>query len=127
MKEDKEKATPAKVDGIAQDENNQNTGESISAENEKLKSENADLKTKLENATIAKESLEKEIEKLKAKDNEDPSVSLRKEDKKGNVKIKFLLSPAGKFKLPYNVGQSVSLPANMADEIVDCRYAEYAG
>ena len=42
-----------------------------------------------------------------------------------NKKVRFLLSPAGKFLLPYNVGQVVELPANQADEIVDCKYAEY--
>lgn len=47
------------------------------------------------------------------------------EVKTENKKVRFLLSPAGKFLLPYNVGQVVELPANQADEIVDCKYAEY--
>lgn len=41
------------------------------------------------------------------------------------VIIRFLLSPAGKFKLPYNVGQEVSLHKEVAAEIVDAKYAEY--
>lgn len=49
----------------------------------------------------------------------------KKAEKQETKKIKFLLSPAGQFLLPYNVGQVVELPANQADEIVDCKYAEY--
>lgn len=49
----------------------------------------------------------------------------KKAEKKETKKIKFLLSPCGKFLLPYNVGQVVELPVNQADEIVDCKYAEY--
>lgn len=40
-------------------------------------------------------------------------------------KVRFLLSPAGQFFLPYNVGQEVDLPENQADEIVDMKYAEF--
>jgi len=40
------------------------------------------------------------------------------------VKIKFLLSPTGLFKLGYNVGEKASLPALQAQEIVDAGYAE---
>jgi len=76
--------------------------------NEDLKQEVADLK--------------KKVAELSAEEN---STSLRKEDKDGNIKIKILLSPAGKFLLPYNVGQVVSHPANQADEMVDLKYAEY--
>ncbi|MCO7721968.1 hypothetical protein NJB85_02095 [Myroides odoratimimus] len=45
--------------------------------------------------------------------------------KEGEVLIRFLLSPAGKFKLPYNVGQEVSLHKEVAAEIVESAYAEY--
>lgn len=45
--------------------------------------------------------------------------------KEGEVAIRFLLSPAGKFKLPYNVLQVVSLHKEVAAEIVEARYAEY--
>lgn len=74
-----------------------------------LETENGDLKTKLE--------------ELSAEEND--TSTLRKVDKDGNVKIKFLLSPAGKFLLPYNVGQVVSHPENQADEMVELKYAEY--
>lgn len=47
------------------------------------------------------------------------------EVKTENKKIRFLLSPCGKFLLPYNVGQEVDLPANQADDLVECKYAEY--
>ena len=68
--------------------------------------------------------LETKIEELSAEEND--TSTLRKVDKEGNVKIKFLLSPAGKFLLPYNVGQVVSHPENQADEMVELKYAEYA-
>lgn len=45
--------------------------------------------------------------------------------KGGEVLIRFLLSPAGKFKLPYNVGQEVALHKEVAAEIVESAYAEY--
>lgn len=41
------------------------------------------------------------------------------------VLIRFLLSPAGRFKLPYNVGQEVALHKEVAAEIVEAMYAEY--
>ncbi|MDM1065795.1 hypothetical protein [Myroides odoratimimus] len=41
------------------------------------------------------------------------------------VVIRFLLSPAGRFKLPYNVGQEVALHKEVAAEIVESAYAEY--
>jgi hypothetical protein len=40
-------------------------------------------------------------------------------------KIVFTLSPCGKFKLPYNVGQEVELSVNEATEIVESKYAEF--
>lgn len=40
-------------------------------------------------------------------------------------KVKFLLSPAGKFLLPYNVGQVVELDEKKAKEVVEAKYAEY--
>lgn len=48
-----------------------------------------------------------------------------KEVKQETKKVRFLLSPCGAFLLPYNVGQEVELPVNQADELVDCKYAEY--
>ncbi|MDM1397109.1 hypothetical protein HX049_07965 [Myroides odoratimimus] len=45
--------------------------------------------------------------------------------KEGEVLIRFLLSPAGRFKLPYNVGQEVALHKEVAAEIVESAYAEY--
>jgi hypothetical protein len=41
------------------------------------------------------------------------------------VKIKILLPVAGKFLLPYNVGQIVKLSENQANEIVEAKYAEF--
>ncbi|MDX4973706.1 hypothetical protein [Myroides odoratimimus] len=53
------------------------------------------------------------------------SKSKEVEPKEGEVLIRFLLSPAGKFKLPYNVGQEVALHKEVAAEIVESAYAEY--
>lgn len=41
------------------------------------------------------------------------------------VAIRFLLSPAGKFKLPFNVNQVVNMNSEVAAEIVEAKYAEY--
>lgn len=81
----------------------------LEAENNVLKDEVTSLKDKIKGLSEV------------TSDNE----TLRTENKDGEVKVKFLISPAGKFLLPYNVGQVVELPANQADEIVDCKYAEY--
>jgi len=108
-----------------------------------LEAENKDLKARLEEKTNAFEELKKELEEkvseleklksenkdLKARleeiDSTASTAAKRKVNKKGLVKIKFLFSPAGRFLLPYNVGQVVELPEKMADEIVESRYAEY--
>lgn len=74
-----------------------------------LETENGDLKTKLE--------------ELSAEEND--TSTLRKVDKDGNVKIKILLAPAGRWFLPYNVDQVVWHKANQADEMVELKYAEY--
>lgn len=67
--------------------------------------------------------LSQEVEELKA--DSETSKAVKKTVEDGKVKIKFLLSPAGRFLLPYNVGQVVLLDENVADEIVESRYAEY--
>jgi hypothetical protein len=41
------------------------------------------------------------------------------------LKIKFLVNPAGKYLLPYNVGQEVELSENEATELVESKYAEF--
>lgn len=55
----------------------------------------------------------------------DNKTKAAEEAKVETKKVRFLLSPAGQFLLPYNVGQEVDLPANQADEIVDMKYAEF--
>lgn len=42
----------------------------------------------------------------------------------GVIKIKFLLSPTGKFSLGYNPGEEVSLPELQATELIEAGYAE---
>lgn len=66
-----------------------------------------------------KEKLTKEVKALKAKQ---PKQVKAKEDE---TLIRFTLSPAGKFKLPYNVGQEVAMDKEVAAEIVEAKYAEY--
>lgn len=65
------------------------------------------------------ESLKKKLE------GDQDSKTLRAVNEEGEVQIKFVLSPAGRYLLPYNVGQKVFLQANQADELVDAKYAEY--
>lgn len=40
------------------------------------------------------------------------------------LKVKFLLSPSGKFLLPYSVGEEVDLPEPLATELIEAKYAE---
>lgn len=42
----------------------------------------------------------------------------------GVIKIKFLLSPTGKFNLAYNVNEIASLPELQATELIEAGYAE---
>ncbi|WP_158962589.1 hypothetical protein [Myroides fluvii] len=77
-----------------------------------LETEKTELQGKLEKAEAKVAELEKKLPKaVKAKKNE--------------TLIRFTLSPAGKFKLPYNVGQEVALHEEVAAEIVEAKYAEY--
>ncbi|CAL2077734.1 hypothetical protein [Tenacibaculum sp. 190524A02b] len=47
----------------------------------------------------------------------------KKSDKK-SITVKILLSPAGKFLLPYSVGEEVALDYNLGLELIDSKYAE---
>lgn len=97
--------------------------ETLNQQVEDLKQENKTLK---ENLEILKGINDKQaLQITELSDVTVDSKSNRKENNKGEVQIKFLLSPAGKFLLPYNVGQTVWHPANQADEMVDLKYAEY--
>lgn len=40
------------------------------------------------------------------------------------VKIKFLISPTGKFNLAYNAGEKAALPKLQADELIEAGFAE---
>ena len=42
----------------------------------------------------------------------------------GVLKVKFLLSPTGKFSLGYNEGEKASLPKLQAEELIEAGYAE---
>lgn len=90
---------------------------------ESLKSENQDLKKDVEFLKKVRKEQDAKIFELTSVESD--SKTLRTENKKGEVKIKFVLSPAGRYLLPYNVGQKVFLQANQADELVDAKYAEY--
>ena len=43
---------------------------------------------------------------------------------KKTKKVKFLLSPTGIYQLAYFVGDIAALPADLADELVENKYAE---
>lgn len=90
---------------------------------EQLQTENGALKERVAELETENGDLKTKIEALSAEESD--SSSFRKVDKDGNVKIKILLAPAGRWFLPYNVGQVVWHPANQADEMVDLKYAEY--
>jgi|GEM_PF-3076291 len=90
---------------------------------ESLKLENQDLKKDVE--FLKKVRSEQDVKIFELTSVESDSKTLRTENKKGEVKIRFVLSPAGRYLLPYNVGQEVFLEANQADELVEAKYAEY--
>lgn len=90
---------------------------------EQLQTENGALKDRVAELETENADLKTKITELSAEEID--SSSFRKVDKDGNVKIKILLAPAGRWFLPYNVGQVVSHPANQADEMVELKYAEY--
>lgn len=50
---------------------------------------------------------------------------LESEKNEDLVEIIFILSPAGKYKLPYNVGQTVLINRNQANVIVEAGYAKF--
>lgn len=124
-KEDK-KQTELLVDQAAQlDQGNSVDQEAVLAEKDtvikvletKVQEQETDLVAKDKEI----ESLKKEIKALE----KSSKGGAAKKPKAGEKVIRFLLSPAGKFKLPYNVGQEVSLHEEVAAEIVEAKYAEY--
>lgn len=52
-------------------------------------------------------------------------ASVKPAAKNKSKKVRILLPVAGKFLLPYDVGQEVLINENMAAELVDAKYAEY--
>jgi|SRR5690606_26041107 len=87
-----------------------------------------EIQAKISGLETTVEALEGENQNLKNRLEEKKSESSggkKKVSSKGEVKVKFLFSPAGAFLLPYNVGQVVALPEQQADELVEARYAEY--
>lgn len=99
-----------------------NENEILKARVTELETLNNDLKVDNDKLKGIRDFLNAKISELS--ESKDDSNN-RTENEDGEVKIRILLSPAGKFLLPYNVGQVVSLNANQADELVDCKYAEY--
>lgn len=73
--------------------------------------------------SISKKDLKiKELEDALEDKPVNPNLATLGEDE---VAIRFLLSPAGKFKLPFNVNQVVNMNSEVAAEIVEAKYAEY--
>lgn len=112
------------------EEKNKTENTPVSVSVEALQTENAQLKEVNATLTSDFEKVKTENERLKTKiteltDVKTDSKTNRTENKKGEVKIKILAPVAGKFLLPYNVGQVVHHPALQADEMVEARYAEY--
>ena len=40
-------------------------------------------------------------------------------------RVRFILSPTGKFNLAYHANEEALLPKNLADEVVEAKYAVY--
>jgi len=147
-KEDKKQeqgveATPTLLDNIEVASNND-----VVLEN-KVKELEATIKEKDSNIAELEEQLEVEKQKrfYKPKATEELLEEISKKDLKikeleaaleykaansnlvtpgeDEVAIRFLLSPAGKFKLPFNVNQVVNMNSEVAAEIVEAKYAEY--
>lgn len=55
----------------------------------------------------------------------DTAAKSKAETKLKNKKIKFLLSPTGKYNLGYNAGEVAEINENQAQELVDAKYAEF--
>lgn len=52
------------------------------------------------------------------------AVKAKTKTKAATLKIKFLLSPTGKFGLGYNVGEVGEFPEAQATELIKAKYAE---
>lgn len=93
------------------------------------------LKSKIENKSV-KDFSRKELENL-AKEhqiqfkesNKDATIfnKLVKKSKQTTelVEVRFLLSPTGRYNLAYNVGDIGLLAKNLANEVVEDKYAEF--
>lgn len=124
------KATIAKETPVV--EKQENNSEALEAKVSELETAIAERDSKIEalNNTIEvlkrdNDNIVLEMKSLKAKIEKSETTPKTKKPGKDDVKVKFLLSPAGKFKLPYNVGQVVFLEKEIAAEIVDAKYAEF--
>lgn len=110
-------------------------------DNEELERVNAELKSEIElkeSIIKDKDNVIKELEETIALFNTNASnlginaevagqklANALRVSEEHTVLIRFLLSPAGRYKLPYNVGQEVALHKEVAAEIVEAMYAEY--
>ena len=82
--------------------------------------------TKVSNEALeVQTSTNEDVTEKTAKDEVVIVVKTENAKKEKVVKIKILLPVAGKFLLPYNVGQIVKLSENQANEIVEAKYAEF--
>lgn len=61
---------------------------------------------------------------LDAKNAEIESAN-KPSEKEKQVKVKFLLSPVGKFSLAYVVGETGTFNSSQATELVEAKYAEF--
>ncbi|MDM1408060.1 hypothetical protein [Myroides sp. DF42-4-2] len=86
----------------------------------------SEKETLIQNLETEKAELQGKLEKAEAKITElEKKQPKQVKAKKDETIIRFTLSPAGKFKLPYNVGQEVAMDKEVAAEIVEAKYAEY--
>jgi len=63
-----------------------------------------------------------ETEKAESVAEEKPKTAPKS---KKSLKVKFLLSPTGRFGLAYSEGETGTFPENEANELVEAKYAEF--
>jgi hypothetical protein len=72
-----------------------------------------------------KEEAQKAVDVAKKALDEASDLEGKPEKPEKLVKVKFLLSPVGKFNLAYGVGEIGEFLEKQADELVEAKYAEF--
>lgn len=103
-------------------QNNNKAAEAAALLNQNLEAAELALANAPEDATAEDKQLLQDAVDAAKKAIEDANQPKEKSKK---VKVKFLLSPTGKFGLGYSAGEEGELEEKQAAELVDAKYAEY--